>query len=35
VLGSASKMSLILLLPYILWVTTAGFLNFNIVRLNP
>ncbi len=34
ILGSVSRYSLILLLPYILWVTTAGVLNYNIVRLN-
>ena len=34
VLGGASRMSLYLLLPYIAWVTTAGVLNFQIVRLN-
>ena len=34
VFGGISKMSLILLLPYITWVTTAGVLNFNIVSLN-
>jgi translocator protein len=34
VLGSASRMSAFLLLPYLLWVTTAGVLNFQIVRLN-
>jgi tryptophan-rich sensory protein len=35
VLGGISGTALILLLPYILWVTTAGVLNFQIVRLNP
>ncbi len=34
VLGAVSKISLFLLLPYIVWVTTAGALNFQIVRLN-
>jgi translocator protein len=34
VLGSVSKTSLFLLLPYIIWVTTAGALNYQIVRLN-
>jgi translocator protein len=34
VLGSASRISLYLLLPYIIWVTTAGVLNYQIVRLN-
>jgi len=34
VLGKVSATSLLLLLPYLLWVTTAGFLNYNIVRLN-
>jgi tryptophan-rich sensory protein len=35
VLGGISHISLALLLPYILWVTTAGILNFQIVRMNP
>jgi translocator protein len=34
VLGSVSRVSAILLLPYIGWVTAAGVLNFQIVRLN-
>jgi translocator protein len=34
VMGSVSRISIALLLPYILWVTTAGILNFNIVLLN-
>lgn len=34
VLGGTSRMAGFLLLPYILWVTTAGVLNFQIVRLN-
>lgn len=34
VLGSISNKSFLLLIPYILWVTTAGVLNFDIVRLN-
>ena len=34
VLGSASRISLCLLLPYIIWVTTAGVLNYQIVKLN-
>ena len=34
VLGSVSRTSLYLLLPYIIWVTTAGVLNYQIVRLN-
>jgi translocator protein len=34
VLGNISKASLALLLPYLIWVTTAGALNFQIVRLN-
>jgi len=34
VLGSASKIAIFLLLPYILWVSIAAFLNFEIVRLN-
>lgn len=35
VLGSVSRISLYLLLPYITWVTIAGVLNYQIVRLNP
>ena len=35
VLGGVSKTSLLLLLPYIIWVTIAGVLNYSIVRLNP
>ncbi len=35
VLGSVSHISLYLLLPYITWVTIAGVLNYQIVRLNP
>jgi translocator protein len=34
VLGGASRVSAVLLLPYICWVTAAGVLNFQIVRLN-
>jgi translocator protein len=34
ILGSSSRTAGFLLLPYVLWVTTAGFLNFQIVRLN-
>jgi translocator protein len=34
VLGSVSRTALLLLLPYIIWVTTAGALNYQIVRLN-
>jgi translocator protein len=34
VLGSLSRMAGLLLLPYLLWVTIAGALNFQIVRLN-
>jgi translocator protein len=34
VLGSISRTAGLLLLPYILWVTIAGALNFQIVRLN-
>jgi translocator protein len=34
VLGGISWMSGFLLLPYIMWVTAAGVLNFQIVRLN-
>lgn len=34
VLGSAYRVSAVLLLPYICWVTVAGVLNFKIVRLN-
>jgi len=35
VLGGASRISLYLLFPYIIWVTTAGVLNYQIVRMNP
>jgi translocator protein len=35
VLGSASSMAALLLLPYLAWVTTAGLLNYRIIRLNP
>jgi translocator protein len=34
VFASMSTTALILLVPYIVWVTTAGFLNLNIVSLN-
>ncbi len=34
VLGSASSTAALLLLPYIAWVTTAGFLNYRIITLN-
>lgn len=34
VFGSVSRTAALLLLPYICWVTTAGVLNFTIVRLN-
>jgi benzodiazapine receptor len=34
VLGSISRVSGLLLLPYLAWVTAAGVLNFQIVRLN-
>jgi translocator protein len=34
VLGSASGTAAVLLLPYLLWVTIAGVLNFQIVRMN-
>jgi translocator protein len=34
VFGSSSRTAALLLLPYICWVTTAGVLNFTIVRLN-
>jgi translocator protein len=34
VLGNASYLAGYLALPYIVWVTTAGVLNFQIVRLN-
>lgn len=34
VLGGVSKTALLLLLPYLAWVTTAGILNLNIVQLN-
>jgi translocator protein len=35
VLGGVSHVAGYLVLPYILWVTTAGALNYQIVRLNP
>lgn len=34
VLGSVSRTAALLLLPYICWVTAAGLLNFQIVKLN-
>ena len=34
VLGSASTWSGLLLLPYLLWVSTASFLNLRIVQMN-
>lgn len=34
VMGSESKIAGLLLLPYILWVSAAGVLNYQIVRLN-
>jgi translocator protein len=34
VMGSISKVSFLLLLPYLIWVATAGMLNLSIVRLN-
>jgi translocator protein len=34
VFGNVSRTAALLLLPYICWVTTAGALNFAIVRLN-
>ncbi len=34
VLGNISHTSFLLLLPYLIWVTIAGLLNFQIVRLN-
>ncbi len=34
VFGSVTRTAALLLLPYICWVTTAGVLNFTIVRLN-
>jgi translocator protein len=34
VFGGASRFAGYLVLPYIIWVTTAGVLNFQIVRLN-
>lgn len=34
VFGSVSSKAALFLLPYIFWVTTAGVLNFTIVRLN-
>jgi translocator protein len=35
VLGGISPIAGLLLLPYIIWVTAAGVLNYQIVRLNP
>jgi translocator protein len=35
VMGGSSRTAGFLLLPYICWVTAAGVLNFQIVRLNP
>ena len=32
--GRLSRLSAVLLLPYIAWVTAAGALNWEIVRLN-
>ena len=34
VLGSASTWAGLLLLPYLLWVSTASFLNLRIVQMN-
>jgi translocator protein len=34
VLGSVSPLAGVLLLPYLIWVTTAGFLNYSIIQLN-
>ena len=34
VLGSASTWAGVLLLPYLLWVSTASFLNLRIVQMN-
>jgi translocator protein len=34
VFGAVSSTAALLLLPYIAWVTTAGFLNYRIIRLN-
>jgi tryptophan-rich sensory protein len=34
IMGSISRTAGVLLLPYILWVSAAGVLNFQIVRLN-
>jgi translocator protein len=34
VFGGVSRTAALLVLPYIVWVTTAGVLNFAIVRLN-
>jgi translocator protein len=34
VLGSASKSATLLLMPYIIWVSIAAVLNYEIVRLN-
>ena len=35
VLGSVSTWAGVLLLPYLLWVSTAAFLNLRIVQMNP
>ncbi len=35
VFGHISQTAVLFLLPYIIWVTIAGVLNFRIVRLNP
>jgi tryptophan-rich sensory protein len=34
VFGGSSQFAALLLLPYLMWVTAAGVLNFQIVRLN-
>lgn len=34
IFGATSRTAGLLILPYILWVTTAGVLNFQIVRMN-
>jgi translocator protein len=35
ILGGASRTAGLLLLPYLFWVTTAGVLNYQIVKMNP
>jgi translocator protein len=35
VLGGASRTAAVLLIPYITWVTAAGLLNYQVMKLNP